>query len=630
MKNLLMILGLALIAAANVQAAGSYQHFNAAIYTRAYEVEKMADLEWLAQEFSIMERDLKVGKVYLETHRDMLLVDSATLDKVSNFFKERGIAVAGGITLTIDESNRFETFCYSNPEHRAWVKKIIEHTARHFDEIILDDFYFTSCKSDIEIDAKGKRSWSEYRMALLDEAAKNLVLKPARRVNPKVKVIIKYPNWYDDFHGLGFDLATGPKTFDAIYTGTETRDAVRSAQHLQEYHGFQIVRYFENLRPGHNLGGWVDTGGMIHLDRYAEQLWLTLFARAPEITLFDFRQLRYSLSDKHRAPWQDGKTSVVFDEIVAPYKNADGSYQEQLRVSRLAGWSLAKIDPLLGKLGKPIGIKSYQPHHANGENFLHNFMGMIGIPIDLYDTFPETNETVLLTAAAGDDQQLVKKMKQHLRKGNDVVITSGLLHKLQDRDLKEIAELHVTERKALVDTFMVAGGDLLKIEKPMLIAQIDYHTNDSWELASAIDGPMGWPILHDADYSKGQLYIVTVPDNFADLYRLPPEILTRIRQAVMKHQTVRVDGPGSISFMPYDNDTFVTMSFRDTLSEIQIVTAPTIHQLIDLETGEVVEGSLVAEDPTGSWRRNPDAGKRVFTTQLAAHSYKAFALKPSN
>jgi len=88
--------------------------------------------------------------------------------------------------------------------------------------------------------------------------------------------------------------------FDGVYTGTETRDPVLSNQHLQPYHGYSVFRYFENLKPGGNLGGWVDTGGMRYLDRYAEQLWITLFAKAPELTLFDFRQLQYPLTPSLR------------------------------------------------------------------------------------------------------------------------------------------------------------------------------------------------------------------------------------------------------------------------------------------------------------------------------------------
>ena len=58
----------------------------------------------------------------------------------------------------------------------------------------------------------------------MDEAGRNLVMKPAHAVNPKVKVSIKYPNWYDHFQDLGFNLETQPKYFDGVYTGTETRD----------------------------------------------------------------------------------------------------------------------------------------------------------------------------------------------------------------------------------------------------------------------------------------------------------------------------------------------------------------------------------------------------------------------
>lgn len=208
---------------------------------------------------------------------------------------------AGGITLTIDEGNRFETFCYTNPEHRAKVREIVEYTARNFDELILDDFFFTSCKCDLCIAAKGEQSWTQYRLKLMEEAARDLVIAPAKRVNSDIKVVIKYPNWYDHFQGLGFNLEAQPAMFDGIYTGTETRDP-SSSQHLQAYLGYNIFRYFENLKPGGNRGGWVDTGGMRYLDRYAEQLWLTLFAKAPEITLFDIRQLQYPIRENLSFP----------------------------------------------------------------------------------------------------------------------------------------------------------------------------------------------------------------------------------------------------------------------------------------------------------------------------------------
>src|SRR5437762_9879379 len=58
---------------------------------------------------------------------------------------------------------------------------------------------------------------------------------PTRRSSDLVKVIIKYPNWYEHFQGLGYDLDKQSKMFDGIYTGTETRDPVITDQHLQQY-----------------------------------------------------------------------------------------------------------------------------------------------------------------------------------------------------------------------------------------------------------------------------------------------------------------------------------------------------------------------------------------------------------
>jgi hypothetical protein len=71
------------------------------------------------------------------------------------------------------------------------VKKIAEYTAKNFNSFILDDFFFTDCKDDGEIAAKGNRSWTDYRLDLMAKAGKELVVDPAKAVNPKVKVIIK-------------------------------------------------------------------------------------------------------------------------------------------------------------------------------------------------------------------------------------------------------------------------------------------------------------------------------------------------------------------------------------------------------------------------------------------------------
>src|SRR5208283_4898142 len=198
----------------------------------------------------------------------------ALLEQVKKFFLDRGVRVAGGMALSDGGSGQFRSFCYTDPADREFIKQATELAARHFDEIIQDDFFFVTTKNDSDIAAKGTNSWTQFRLKLMDEAAD--------------KLIIKFPNWYEHFQGLGYDLDREPKLFDGIYTGTETRDPVITDQHLQQYESYLIIRYFENIKPGGNGGGWVDTFSIRYLDRYAEQVWDTMFAKARELTVFEW------------------------------------------------------------------------------------------------------------------------------------------------------------------------------------------------------------------------------------------------------------------------------------------------------------------------------------------------------
>ena len=604
--------------------ASAYDNFHVAVYCRAQEVQKMADPKWLADSWAAVSREVHVDKVYIETHRDRIIIDDATLEAAKKFFTERGVAVAGGITFTVSEPNRFETFSYSNPEHRKAVQEIAEHTARHFDEFILDDFFFTSTKSEFDVKAKGARSWTDYRLAVMEDAAKNLVIGPAKRVNPKVKVVIKYPNWYDHFPALGFNLARGPQLFDGIYSGTETRDAVRSAQHLQPYLGYNIMRYFQNITPGRNGGGWVDTGGATYYDRYAEQLWMTLFARAaPEITLFDIRQMLYPLDAKKSAPRQMTATSFSFRSVITPVKAADGTTFTPTHYARVAGVSFEAVDGLLGKLGKPLGVKSYKPYNSQGsEDFLQNYIGMAGIPVEMVPAFPADEPVVLLTAQAAADPKIVELIEGQLKRGKNVVITSGLLKALQGRGLARIAELENSGRVAQVSKFIVGRGDVIG-GTPMLIPQVTYRTNDSWELVSAVDGDNGWPILHDADYLDGQLQVLTIPENFSDLSNYPEPVLNAIRRVVTSALPVKLEAPGKVSLFVYDNGTFIVHNFRDEPVNAGVTLRAGAAGLTDLQSGEKV---AVTERTELARFSAPANSVAVATFRLAPHSFRALQI----
>lgn len=601
--------------------AGKYKSFKVSVYARAYEVDKMKDLQWLDSTWNVISQQVDVDKIYLETHRDLLIVDDATLEQAKKYFHDRGIETAGGITYTIDESNSFETFCYSNPQHRQKVQEIAEHTAKHFDEFLLDDFFFTSCKSEDEIRAKGNLSWTAYRLKLMTEAGRDLVLKPAKKVNPDVKVIIKYPNWYDHFQGLGFNLEEGPKLFDGIWTGTETRDPA-GAQHLQNYLSYNIIRYFENLRPGYNGGGWVDAGGLnMSMDRYAEQLHLTMLAKAPEIMLFAYHQLiGVKLSPAQRAPWQGQGTSFSYDEVMKPITLQDGRQIVPTTMARIAGVTLKQTDRLVEQLGNPVGIRSYKPFHSAGDDFLQNYLGMISLPMDMRPAFPDGQKVVLLTAQAAADPAIMDDIKKQLLDGREVVITSGLLKAIPEK-IAEVAELRCADLKALVNDFGRHG----KSTRDLLIPQVLYYTNDAWEVVSAgrplTGGVSGYPIVLRAPYATGNLYVLTVPDDMGNLYDYPAGVLNEIRRIMSKDLDAYIEGPSKVALFLYDNRTLVVENFNDEPVDINIVTSQDVKQLAALESDEMLQPQ--PKRPV-AFRRSNQPATHSFRLTLMPHSYKAF------
>jgi hypothetical protein len=525
---------------------------------------------------------------------------------------------------------QFRSFCYTDPADRQFIKRTTELAARHFDEIIQDDFFFVTTKNDSDIAAKGTNSWTQFRLKLMDEAAENLIIKPARAVNPKVKLIIKFPNWYEHFQGLGYDLDREPKLFDGIYTGTETRDPVITDQHLQQYESYLIIRYFENIKPGGNGGGWVDTFSVRYVDRYAEQLWDTLFAKAPEMMLFNWAVLLQSVRPGDRTNWQSVHTSFDYDQMLQASTNNAPARSPEPTIARVAGYALEQVDPFLGKLGNPIGIASYKPYQSTGEDFLHNYLGMIGIPIDLHPVFPTNANLVLLTESAKFDPDIVTKIKGQLTAGKSVVITSGLLRALQGKGIEDIVEVQYTDRKVLAHQyssgFGAGNGQAMGDEtnSDVLFPEIDFLTNDAWALVRAMANGRGYPLLLMDRYGKGILYIWTIPDNFNDLYRLPASVTAAIKNYVMRGFPLRLDGPSQVALFAYDNHTCIVESYLPVETDVTVSVTGEFTQLKNLVTGEMISGQTPDQDQER--RRREDRENRTsFTVHLPPHSYGVFA-----
>ena len=622
-----MVLLAAVVMTALPAVAGQYKNFKVSTYIRAQDVARMADDKFLNQTWETVSMQVDLDKIYLETHRDAFTVDEKTMTKVKKFFLSKGLEVGGGITYTRSEPTDFETYSYARPVERQQVKEVAEYTAKLFDDFILDDFFFIDLKNDEEIAAKERsgKSWTEYRLRLMADAGRELVVDPAKKVNPKVKVIIKYPNWYDHFHGLGFNLEEEPLYFDGLWTGTETRDPA-SAQHLQNYLSYNVVRFFDNIAPGKNGGGWVDAGGInMSMDRYAEQLHLTMLSKTPEIILWNYMQLNdvKIAPEMMRKSWQNhGGNSFRYDEMVKPFTK-DGKTVTPTTMARFASVTLRETDRLIGLLGNPVGLVSYKPYHSSGEDFLQNYLGMIGLPMDMHPQWQDDRRQILLTEQAAKDPQIVEKIKAQLKKGGDVIITTGLLKAIREK-MADVCELYCGDLKAIVSDFGWAG----KSEREFIIPQVKYFTNDAWEVVSAgrplTGGVSGYPILLRDTYSKGILFVLTIPDDYGNLYDYPAGALNVIRRAMSKDVGAYIEGPSKVALFPYDNQTLVVENFNDEAVNLRVIINNKVSGLRNLLTGDQLKPANLPKAPRG-WGRNRFMGyaddATVFDLQLPAHSY---------
>lgn len=604
--------------------AAHYRHFKAAIYIPVNVTRRLADPRVFEHQFARAMSQVPFDKVYIEAYRDRVFASDEEIERVKREFEAKGIEVAGGVTLAAGGFNgQFMTFDYEKPADRAMAKRAIETAARHFDNVILDDFFFYTSKSDADIQAKGARTWTQYRLDTMRKVSRELVLGPAKAVNPKVRVVIKYPNWYEHFQGLGFDLAEQPNMFDGIYAGTETRDPVMTDQLLQQYESYGIIRYYDTLRrDGRNGGGWVDTYSIRYIDRYAEQLWDTLFAKAPEITLFNWDPAALDTpAVAGERPWAGQGTSFDWDRIAADWRAAHPD-------AAPAGWGLAagaalkQADAVLGELGEPTGIPTYRPANASSsEDFLPHYLGNVGIPIAMTARFPAGADTMLLTAAAAADPDIIGRIKDQLRAGKTVFVTSGFVKatqdpKRKDRGFQDLLEVHATGNEVLLDDYYMGYGagdgkslrdDPKSAPRALLFPELHYFTNDAWPIIRGVAGARGFPLLLMNRYSKGLLYVLDVPSNIGDLYSLPQGVIDGVKTYLEANDPVRIEAPSGVSLFTYDNGAYVIESFRDSPATVRV-----IHHR--------ARAAAAAADTVPA----ADSGDTASEVTIPAHSFRVF------
>ena len=171
-------------------------------------------------------------------------------------------------------------------------------------------------------------------------------------------------------------------------------------------------------------------------------------------------------------------------------------------------------------------------------------------------------------------------------KGGDVCITSGFLRIMQGKGIEDITSARHSCKKVSTKDYLISGtGSVFNGEfygrYETLLPVLTYMNNAADCPIAARKEDNNFPVLLRNEYANGTIYTLTVPDDYADFYKYPQEVLTTIRQYLM-------EGGDNIGLFLYNNGTFIVESFLDHNTKIKLHIASATKTLIDVRTGKEV------------------------------------------
>lgn len=517
-----------------------WPHLHYAIYFTAQDIDSLLSTPERFEKTMAYFAPVRPIHVYLEG-KSYGEIPVDLLKGIAEKFRSRGIRVSGGMVPFGSQG----PLTYHNPEHLEMLSQKMKTLASVFDDIIIDDWLFTIAVDPQSVKERGKKTWAEYRTDLLLRQSQKYMIDPARKVNPKVKITIKYPNWYEGFPTNGYDVYRETHLFDSLAVGIETRNRMTHDQHIPIYSGYVFQKWYASVSPSKWLGCWLDNYGMKGNPKdYNAQVWQAVLAQTPEIILWCAGQL-YPTT---------GPSSDVY-----PY------FCE----------SLPLFDKVAGILSKEArGIPMYLPYSSTGEYNIFGYLGMIGLPIDPVAEFPYKSQNAIFTLHSLKDPNLAKKMLVRLEKGKDVFMTWPLWQRLQNTEFKNTLNLVNCGGTVTSNVFRLRLGwfreKLAKADRPFTFPRIETMTWPYVRDVALVREDYDFGVFLNVPYLNGTIYILNLPDNSYDLLRLPSFVLDAIRRAFVKELGVELNGPGGVALYMFGEKQYVLYNMTDESVEMKL------------------------------------------------------------
>lgn len=261
------------------------------------------------------------------------------------------------------------------------------------------------------------------------------------------------------------------------------------------------------------------------------------------------------------------------------------------------------------------------PFDAEGEDQLCSYLGMCGAALELTPDFPDGAPAVLLTQRSACRPDSVSRLEEYVRKGGTAIVTTGFLKAAYDRGIQDMTSVRLTGRHVMGSHFMICLSDYdfaddiyVQGSEKVMFEALDYKTNATWPDVLMLSGENNFPVVTEDLYGKGRLFILNIPENYADLYKLPAKVIGTLCRILSTEMSVYLSADPKWSLICYDNETFCLHSFRPMLSHAQVVVRGECSGIADTETGTIYKNGRLLMGPR---RKDDAAGTRTAPPEYA-------------
>ena len=219
---------------------------------------------------------------------------------------------------------------------------------------------------------------------------------------------------------------------------------------------------------------------------------------------------------------------------------------------------------------------------------------MGGIAVEPVPEFDNNASTILITESCKHDPEILDKMKAFMIKGGNIVMTVGFLKAMYDKGVRDLTSVQLTGRSFTGREYMIGNrnfnkGFIAKGQDSCLFELLQHKDNAVWCDITVVSNELNGPMMTEEDYGNGRLFVLNVPQNHADLYRLPEKVWETMAKHLSMGQKVYVASDEKCSFFAYDNNVYGLMNYAPHGSTIRVIVRGECKGLQDIETGEIMD-----------------------------------------